>query len=329
MLSHPQNTQGRPISVIAGADDKFAIGLAVTLFSALANLDSGSAIDFYVIDGGISEHHKQKLTQILTHDQIATRVKWLTPNLEALKALRVPKRWGVATFFRLLAPDLLPPELDRVIYLDSDLVVEGNLAELWEQDLGNCPALAVQDYWLPFVSMPCALAETYQKLGLAPNAFYFNAGMIVLNLKYWRENCVAQKALDYAYQYQTIDQEAINATIAGQWKPLDLRWNVQVCGVAHPALKLPYKPKELVRQAFIIHFTSPDKPWKPLYKLYGGSRFADYLKQSHWFNQFEYLKWFVSTRIPQQILFPLAWVKRRMQKWLFQKPPQQLAPEIP
>lgn len=317
MLDQQKEIKQHPISVIAGADDKFAIGLAVTLFSALANLDPGSAIDFYIIDGGISQQNKQKLAQVLTRDQITVRVKWLNPNLEALGGVRISDRWGVATFFRLLAPELLPPELGQVIYLDSDLVIEGNLAQLWAEDLENHPALAVQDYWLPHVSMPCALPATYQELGLAPDTLYFNAGMIVLNLKYWREKNVAQKALNYARQNHTIDQEAINATIAGQWKPLDLRWNVQVCGVARPAIKLPYHPGEMIRKAFIIHFTSPDKPWRPLYKLYGGSRFAHYLRQSNWFNRLEYMQWFTSSRIPQSILFPLAWLKRYIQKALF------------
>jgi lipopolysaccharide biosynthesis glycosyltransferase len=312
-----ESSQSCPISVIAGADDRFAIGLAVTLFSALANLAPGSAIDFYIIDGGISDRNKQKLQQVLTRDLISVGLHWLQPNLEALQTLQVPDRWGLATFFRLLAPELLPPDLDRVIYLDSDLVTEGNLLELWETELGNCPALAVQDYWIPYVSMPCALPETYQQLGLPPDAAFFNAGMIVLNLKRWREENLAQKALDYAHRFHTVDQEAINAATAGEWKRLDLIWNVQVCGVARPAMKLPDQPGKLIQEAAIIHFNSPDKPWQPLYKLYGGERFAYYLKQSNWFNRLEYLKWFVSARLPQKILFPLASLKRHIQKEWF------------
>ncbi len=310
MQSSHESSEGCPISIISGANDKFAIGLAVTLFSALANLDPVRAIDFYIVDGGISEQNKRRLTQVLSSDQITVRLKWLKPNPESLGAVRVSERWGVAAFFRLLAPELLPTQLDRVIYLDSDLVVEGNLAKLWEEEFDGSPGLGVQDYWLPYVSMPCALSETYQKLGLAPDTPYCNTGLIVINLKYWRENNLAQKGLDYARQYHTPDQEAINAMIAGKWKLLDLRWNVQVCGVVRPAMKLPYGPGDFIRNAFIIHFTSPNKPWFPLYKLYGGSRFAYYLRQSNWFNDLEYMKWFASTRLPQSLLFPLAWMKR-------------------
>ena len=328
MRNQSENCQNHPISVITGADDKFAIGLAVTLFSALANLASGSAIDFYVIDGGISEANKQKLAQVLQRDSVAVRLRWLKPDLKALGALQVSNRWGVATFFRILAPELLPPDLDRVIYLDSDLVIEGNLAELWQTELEDCPVLAVQDYWLPQVSLPCALAETYHQLGLKPDVPFFNAGMLVLNLKQWRTQNLAQTALDYAHRYQTSDQEAINAAIAGQGKPLDLRWNVQMCGIVRPAMKLPYDAQELIRQAFIIHYTSPDKPWQPFYKLYGGSRFAHYLQRSHWFDRWQYLQWFITTRILQIIVFPLALTKRYLQQILFPglKPNPQLHP---
>ncbi|MBW4598123.1 MAG: glycosyltransferase family 8 protein [Calothrix sp. FI2-JRJ7] len=318
MQNFCESSEDCPISIISGADDRFAMGLAVTLYSALANLDPGRAVDFYIIDGGISNQNRHRLTRVLSSDRITVRLKWLKPNCESLGEVWVSEQWGLATYFRLLAPELLPTQLNRVIYLDSDLVVEGSLAKLWEEEFDDCPALAVQDYWLPYVSTTWALHETYQELGLPPDTHYCNSGVIVMNLKHWREENLAQKALEYVRKYQKMDQEGINAVMAGKWKLLDPRWNVQIWSVVRSVIELPCKPADLLRNAFILHFTAPIKPWHPLYRQAGGGgRFAHYLRQSNWFSNLEYMRWFVSTRLPQVFIFPLAWIRAKYPKSFF------------
>lgn len=285
------------------------------MYSALANLDTKRKIDIYIVDGGINSKNRDKLTQILNSDLMPVSIKWVKPDLTVLEGVKLFGSLNVTTYFRLLLPELLPTQVERVIYLDSDLVVEGNLANLWEQELGNCPAVAVQDYVFPYV---CNGLKTYQQLGLASNTPYCNAGVMLINIKQWRIEALNRKILEYIRKFYDLvylaDQDGINALIANRFKLLDLKWNVQIFGVYNGKIDLLCKPKELIRDAFILHFTTPIKPWHPYYRQAGGSRFTHYLRKSKWFNDLEYLKWFANVRLPQIVLYSAAQIKRECLK---------------
>ncbi|NWF61052.1 MAG: glycosyltransferase family 8 protein [Fischerella sp.] len=314
MKSYHETLENGSISIASGADDKFAMGLAITLYSALANLETNRTIDIYIIDGGISKENKQKLIQVLSNNKLNVNIKWLKPDLGLLNGVKVSGAFSIATYFRLLLPELLPKQVEKVIYLDSDLLVQGNLEKLWEKELDDFPALAVQDYLFPWVSN--GLQDTYQELGLASDTPYCNAGVMLMNLKQWRAEALANKVLEYSHKYHdtvyVADQDGINALIADRWKLLDPKWNVQIFGVDSSAIKLPYKPTELIRDGFILHFTTKIKPWHPTYRRAGGERFAYYLKKSNWLSNLEYIKWFTRVRLPQMCIYSLAQINRRL-----------------
>jgi lipopolysaccharide biosynthesis glycosyltransferase len=238
--------------------------------------------------------------------------------LKMLKGVKIIPQFGITTYFRLLAPALLPQDLDRVIYLDSDLVVEEDLANLWTLALGNAPMLAVQDYLLPIVSLPCALKETYQTLHLSPDAAYCNCGVMLINLKKWREEDLSRNVLEYTQEYYDYvycaDQDGINAVTCGKWQALDVRWNVQVFGAINPRLSLPHQSAELIKQAHILHFTTRLKPWHYNYRQAGSDRFAYYLRESNWLSSREYISWLLKVRLPQFAIHSLAIAKRILQK---------------
>ncbi|MGH7426947.1 MAG: glycosyltransferase, partial [Candidatus Methylomirabilaceae bacterium] len=77
-------------------------------------------------------------------------------------------------------PEILPNRVEKAIYLDSDLVVHGNIAELWGVGLGGKPLLAVQDEGARTVGSPWGL-RNYSELGLDPSAMYFNSGVLVFD----------------------------------------------------------------------------------------------------------------------------------------------------
>jgi lipopolysaccharide biosynthesis glycosyltransferase len=319
MQNFDENLESYPISIACGADDNYAIGLAVTLYSALANLDANRAVDIYIIDGGISDQTQLRLTKILSgNSHVTVNLKWLKPELESLSGVKIPHSFSVAAYFRLLLPELLPTQIDRVIYLDSDLVVEGNLATLWERELDDSPAFAVQDYSTPYISN--GLYDTYQELGLAPNTPYCNSGVMLINLKQWRAEDLSNKVLEYTRKYHDVvrlaDQDGLNAIIADRWKTLDLKWNVQTFGVDFLTISLPCKAKDLIRDAFILHFTSSTKPWHPHFRRAGGERFAHYLEKSNWFDKIQYMKWLARVRLPQVLIYSLA----RSKRWITGKP---------
>jgi lipopolysaccharide biosynthesis glycosyltransferase len=198
-----------------------------------------------------------------------------------------------AAYLRLLIPQLLPA-VDRVIYLDSDLIVERDLSELWEAGFDDHAALAVPDYLYPCVSSVDWAGDTYTTCGVAPGAPYCNTGVLVMNLERWRQNDIGERALEYIRRFPQFirwaEQDGINAVLGGEWGLLDDRWNVMTSGVncygrlsTLSTLERRTAQEQLLRDPFILHFSGPIKPWRFAQRGRCHSRFFDYLLRSRWF----------------------------------------------
>ncbi len=165
---------------------------------------------------------------------------------------------SAATYYRLFLPELLPMELNRVIYLDTDVVVRRPIEELWETDLGSHGLAAVQK----------PRAGEYSEVGLSRESDYFNAGVLLIDLARWRTRRIGEAALEFALhrsgRIQGHDQSALNHVLAGNWKRLDPRWNQQFKFFVHTSDYLRMDRGELRRlrrEPFIIHYTTGSKPW--------------------------------------------------------------------
>ena len=297
--------------LVCAADDRFAMPLAVVLYSALANYDGPRQIVTFVIDGGITERNKRKLRKIV--QSFGAELRWLRPLDALLRNLVTFSHLPIAAYYRLLIPDLLPPEITRAIYLDSDLIVEGNLESLWQIDVQDHYLMAAQDLHAPYVSSPLGI-QNYRELGLPATAKYFNSGVLLLNLERWRADAISQKVITYVHENAeyilVADQDGLNAVLAGQWGELDPRWN-QIPLIYRFDL-VPDSPSkssleairdELINRPYIIHFATPhEKPWMPRCRHPANRRFDRYLKQSGWFNAVEWL-WHYSPMHAQRLLY--------------------------
>ena len=245
---------GDPVVVACASDHRYACPLAVMLGSLVAHLHPDRTLEAYVVDGGLGEKTKRRVASSL--DATRAVVRWLSPERSCL--LGVPL-WGgmpIATYDKLLVAALLPETVSKVLWLDCDLLVLADVARLWDSDLGDRHALAVQDSLVPRVSSRFGVSG-HRERGLDPGAKYFNAGVMLLDLARWRDEDVVGQALAYLRRYRErvwfMDQEALNAVLAGRWAELDARWNRNV-GVS------------TVRggedDAWILHFNGNLKPWR-------------------------------------------------------------------
>jgi lipopolysaccharide biosynthesis glycosyltransferase len=276
-----------PLSVICTADNTYAMPLAVVLYSVMANLKSKERVAFFVIDGGISKQNKHKIQKSLDIEKC--QINWINVPRNKFKNLKIDSGISVSAYHRLLVDELLPSELHKVIYLDSDLVVIGDLGELWAKEIGDQYLLAVQDAGIGYVSGKTGLMN-YRELGIDPDCKYFNSGVMVINLKKWRADSIGQKVLAYIQQnHQYIrlhDQDGLNAILAGHWGELDPRWNrtPQIFYYASwqdsPFLEADYK--NMIDNPYIIHFaTTGRKPWNQL-QYPDGDVFYKYLDMTDW-----------------------------------------------
>jgi len=301
-----------PITIVCGADDKFAMPLAVTLFSALKNLHPGNDCHLFIIDGGIKSRKKERIERALRKASRRFEIRWIPFDLNSITAVRTTKVISKAAYLRILIPNLLPQSVSKVIYLDCDMIVESDLSDLWSLHFEGKPTMGVQDYCFPYISSPSAVSN-FEELSLPPDTPYCNSGLLVMNLEFWRKHDLTARIFDYLNangdRLKHFDQDGINAIMAGNWVLLDPRWNVSLSSVPNfgDGLQLSREEKEKRRQQirnspYIIHYTSKHKPWhsgfnKPdaLVTFYFDQKFRErffyYLKKSGWFNKLKETYW--------------------------------------
>lgn len=262
-----------PLVLVCAADNLYAMPLAVTVRSALENLKSDQQVILFILDGGIKDRNKRKILNSLSSEKCEVTFLSVSGSLvEGVENRHFEtgtKHLPIVAYYRLLIPDLLPDHYEKVVYLDCDLVVKGDLGQLWQINLEEHYALAVQDMWTHSVSHPAGLLN-YQALGIPSDAKYFNSGVLVINLKKWRADQISAKAIDYLQHNREYvrwhDQDVLNALLAGQWGELDPRWNVNIFLFSGDSAQKnsPFSDdvyNDIIRDPYIIHFTSGDKPW--------------------------------------------------------------------
>lgn len=180
------------------------------------------------------------------------------------------KMYSIATYYRMFLPSLLPVDIDRILYLDCDIIVLQNVSELYGLNMEGYGVAAVKDA-TPF--------DSYHrfKMGLGLQHSAFCAGMMMINLDYWRKNECQKKLLKYANrQWKAVymqDQDALNYVFKDSWFQLPYKWGRTPLAVA-PIDKSQrwFDILEYANQPSIIHYAAHVKPWLdvwfPLQKHY-------------------------------------------------------------
>jgi lipopolysaccharide biosynthesis glycosyltransferase len=221
---------GEPVVIVSAGDDRFAMPLAVALSSALRHLDPHRDALVFILDDGIDPANKARCIKVISSSNPRAALHWISPDMGAFAKLRSAPWNTRATFLRLLIPEVLPEHLDRCIYIDSDVVVQRDLSELWSMDFGEYALFAVQNFSTPTLAM--ALPKVIHLIDAHGDAPYFMAGVLMMSVSRWRRDRITQRAVDFLIAHQDkvrfADQDALNAVIAGRWGVLDPVWNVPV-----------------------------------------------------------------------------------------------------
>ena len=254
------------IAAVLAADDRFSRPLAATVRSVVSQLTPGRGLDLYLCDMGITAPNRDKISAAAARPDV--RLHWVTTLGEEVEHLpeAVP---GIsrAAYARLFIPFVLPPDMDRALYLDCDLIARRCVGGLFDSPMGDFAALGVADAGSPYVSSLYGVPY-WSRYGRRPDDVNFNSGVLLLNLPAWREEDITGAAVKYLtdgrHQF-LIDQEAINAVLPGRIGQLDPRWNVQTehFQPSHQAT-LPLDEEqlaEITEDPWIVHFTTAVKAW--------------------------------------------------------------------
>jgi lipopolysaccharide biosynthesis glycosyltransferase len=299
-----QTLDENTIVVVCAADDGYAMPLAVTIRSAIDNLGENRKIILFVIDGGIKARNKRKLLKSLKSEKCD--IKWISrpdallgdiqvltdftiEDIPIVGTVSATKHVSIATYYRLLISELLPKEVKKVIYLDTDLVIVKDLGQLWDLDMGAAYLLATHALLTPYVSSPGALVN-YQKLGIPVDAKYFQPGVMVIDLEKWRTDGISAKCVQYLKEHRDCvrwhDSDVLNAMLACKWGELDPRWNQMPDIYRFSSWKESPLSEESFNQVlhdpYIIHFATPKKPWNSKRDLPSKDLWFKYVDMTAW-----------------------------------------------
>lgn len=160
-------------------------------------------------------------------------------------------------YYRLVAPYILPKDLDRILYLDADIIVTGSLDEFYHQDFEDNYIAVIKDRF----DFCDEVVAQKKKLGLKDEDVYFNSGVILFDLPAFRENISFQTIIDFIQEKQDdlyyFDQDTLNCILKEHKKLCDLQYNFQ----AYPFEELHLE--EVIDSSIVVHFTDQPKPWNP------------------------------------------------------------------
>lgn len=277
------------MNIMYTCDDNYVwlMGIsAVSLFEMNKDCDE---INVYLLGNNISSENKDKLSQIS---------KQYKRNIEVIEVpdLNIPesmcdKRWPKSAYTRLYAGELLPKEVDKVIYLDCDTIVNGSLLKLWKVDMGEKIVFGVLD---------CISDEYKKNIGLGKTEPYLNAGVLMFQVKLMRETDINQRINSFFDKYKDVmvyaDQDLMNGIFAQRKGCIDIKYNVMSLFASYSyeeimKLRRPrhYYSKKKIENAkenpSIIHYTTcmlNVRPWFKNSEHPYGSIFLKYMEISPW-----------------------------------------------
>jgi UDP-glucose/galactose:(glucosyl)LPS alpha-1,2-glucosyl/galactosyltransferase len=255
-------------------DQKYEQHFGVALTSLLLN-NTALSIDLYIVTDVASQQLINNLNQLQRNQQLAA-YKIYEVNQDDFSGVKVSLHISQAAYYRLMVANLLPDTLDKVLYLDSDLVVISSLETLY--------ATNVTDYYLAAYGNH---SRTFQKRLKLKDGLYFNSGVMLINLKKWREDKIGEKSLEFVKKNLDIlknwDQDALNKVVDGQIVRLDNIWNFLV-DLGREKLKETSKKNNNnhLKIAKIVHFVGSSKPWYFWINNSQKDIYWSYLQQSLW-----------------------------------------------
>lgn len=281
-----QNNQIIP--VVLTTDKNFIPYTSVTLYSICCNADKNKNYEVIIFyDNEIDLNNKIKFDYILNQfSNFKLRFINIKQYFEKYCLKSNIPHVSNATFYRYVIPDVLQ-EYEKIVYLDTDLVVNADVSELYEVDLeDNYFAACCDNSLRQQISLALSSVESYKpvyeyfkKLGFE-NVMedYFNAGVLVFNTKLMREDNVSQKMLENAQNNNYIHsgQDPMNVISKRKVKFLPLNWNTMTWEPVEGSIKLLSEKyyneyMEAVKNPKIVHYAACVKPW-----LYPDSFLSEY-----------------------------------------------------
>ncbi len=251
---------GNTVPIFYACDKNFVKYTFVSIKSLIENSNKQHNYKIYILNSNISEDTKSKAKEFVCQN-VSIEFINVEKQVEHIgKNLPIRDYYSKTTYFRFLIAELFP-EYDKAIYIDSDTIVLGDVSKLYNYDLKDNYVGACNEQVMIQTDV---FGEYVEKvLGISRNN-YFNAGILLLNLRLFREENILKKFIEMLDKYTfavTQDQDYLNVLCKGKVLFLEQGWNTEVYG------DIPVDEKDIK----IIHYIMVSKPWH-----YSDCRLKDY-----------------------------------------------------
>ncbi|MBN8702641.1 MAG: glycosyltransferase family 8 protein [Bacteroidetes bacterium] len=271
---------GTRCNIGCATDKNYAQHLGIMIYSLLVNTKTPTNFDFYIVDGGISNEDIKRFEEI--QKQFNCKMYFLKPDRKYFEKLKVYEIYSEATYYRYFLMDTTAVE--KMLFLDCDMIVEGDVSELYETTLNGNILSAVFDPLVP--------KKHLEKLKLES---YFNAGLFLVDCKRWQKEKISQRAYQFQLENEKMlefpDQDSLNIVLKNNWQMLSFKWNVLAkVGLVKYGLgnlNCKYASKKEIIEIFnnpqIIHYANRlFKPWNYLDPTPYKKNYLHYKNLSPW-----------------------------------------------
>ena len=296
------------LNVVFASDNNYVPFLSIALLSLLEhNENEFEEINIFILNDGIDENNKHKLEEIVFPFKCnmtfinAKQLDELDINIMTIE--RNLNISSLTNYSRLFISNLLPDNLDTVLYLDCDALIVGSLKDFWNED--------ISDYYCAGV-LDCINTTIKKEFGFSKEDNYINTGVLLINLKKWREDQVEEKFIEFMinnqHRFYQHDQGIINNVFRDRIKIVDPRYNLQIhfqtfdydLSRKFNCIETEYYTREIVKEAqknpVFLHFCGSEyfRPWYNPEHPYA-EQFKSYAKRVDCENVLDY-----SVTLPKQ-----------------------------
>lgn len=282
------------LNVLYQSDDNYAIYLGVSICSLLENNKKVNQISIYIIDDGISDLRKNQIRQMIESYErqvFFVEIDNVINDEDILNAFSYTgMRKNTHSYLKLFVDKLLPELQGRIVYIDCDTAVTGNIEQLLSIDMGQCAIGMVLD---------SLVTDSRCSVGMKADDNYYNSGVILIDLDKWREKKYSQRIVNHVNNvrvYGTVDQDILNMEFLHEIYTLPVEYNLQPIHLVYPykVYSKVYKHKEkyysekevneAVKNPKIIHYLRyiGESPWHEGNVHPGVVYFDQYLLISPW-----------------------------------------------
>lgn len=262
--------------ICCSTDDNYVSHCGAMLCSLLDNSKSQYIVHILCTESKLSQANKDILLSIVNH--FGSHCIFHNVDEKKLEGVKFRKRRPLtyAAYYRILLASIFDITIDKIFYLDCDIIVLKDIAPIFELNIDNYALAAVQD-----MTNPCDLQR--MQLSIPYQECFFCSGVMLINLDYWRKHNSEIALLAYAKKDREVflhDQDALNAVFYNDWFRLPPKWNKFNMQIPSSIKFLTTDDrKEYIHSPVLIHYLI--KPWYNLRYVRYSKEYQHYLAKAN------------------------------------------------